>query len=66
MLEQRGVLVFPEIGLSDDEQIAFTETLGTFAAERAGEKLYSVTLDATVNARPTTCAGRCTGISTAP
>src|SRR6476661_2847720 len=27
LLEQRGVLVFPRIGLSDDEQIAFTQTL---------------------------------------
>ena len=51
LLEQRGVLVFPRIGLSDDEQIAFTQTLGTFAPERSGEKLYSVTLDTTVNAQ---------------
>jgi alpha-ketoglutarate-dependent taurine dioxygenase len=49
LLEQRGVLVFPQIGFSDDEQVAFTETLGAFAAERTGEKLYSVTLDSTVN-----------------
>ncbi|MDY6997242.1 MAG: TauD/TfdA family dioxygenase [Actinomycetota bacterium] len=49
LLEQRGVLVFPQIGFTDDEQVAFTETLGSLAAERAGEKLYSVTLDATVN-----------------
>ena len=51
LLEQRGVLVFPRIGLCDDEQIAFTQTLGTFAPERSGEKLYSVTLDTTVNAQ---------------
>ena len=49
LLEQRGVLVFPEIGFTDDEQVAFTETLGTLAAERQGEKLYQVTLDKTVN-----------------
>jgi alpha-ketoglutarate-dependent taurine dioxygenase len=49
LLEQRGVLVFPEIGFTDDEQVAFTETLGVFAAERAGEKIYNVTLDSTVN-----------------
>ncbi len=42
LLEQRGVLVFPQIGFTDDEQIAFTETLGTFAPEHAGEKLYKV------------------------
>ncbi|MCB2076114.1 MAG: TauD/TfdA family dioxygenase [Novosphingobium sp.] len=28
LLEQRNVLVFPEIGLSDEEQIAFTDLLG--------------------------------------
>jgi len=50
LLEHRGVLVFPQIGFTDDEQIAFTETLGAFAAERTGEKLYNVTLDTNVNA----------------
>lgn len=49
LLEARGVLVFPKIGFTDDEQIAFTETLGTFAAEGTGEKLYSVSLDKEVN-----------------
>lgn len=49
LLEQRGVLVFPQIGFTDDEQVAFTETLGTFAPERTGEKVYNVTLDTTVN-----------------
>ena len=36
LLEQRGVLVFPEIHFSDEEQIAFTKTLGTFEPERRG------------------------------
>lgn len=49
LLEQRGVLVFPQIGFTDDEQVAFTETLGTLATERKGEKVYNVTLDTTVN-----------------
>lgn len=49
LLEERGVLVFPKIGFTDAEQIAFTETLGTFAPERQGEKLYKVSLDAEVN-----------------
>jgi alpha-ketoglutarate-dependent taurine dioxygenase len=49
LLEQRGVLVFPRIGFTDDEQVAFTETLGAFAAERTGEKLYNVSLDTNVN-----------------
>ncbi|MBU9765349.1 TauD/TfdA family dioxygenase [Mycobacterium sp. TNTM28] len=49
LLEQRGVLVFPQIGFTDDEHVAFTETLGVAADERTGEKLYNVTLDASVN-----------------
>ncbi|HEX5143348.1 MAG TPA: TauD/TfdA family dioxygenase [Mycobacterium sp.] len=49
LLEQRGVLVFPQIGFTDEEHIAFTETLGVFAAEGTGERIYNVTLDATVN-----------------
>jgi alpha-ketoglutarate-dependent taurine dioxygenase len=49
LLEARGVLVFPRLRFTDDEQIAFTETLGTFAAEHRGEKLYKVSLDAEVN-----------------
>jgi alpha-ketoglutarate-dependent taurine dioxygenase len=49
LLETRGVLVFPKIDFTDDEQVAFTETLGSLATERKGEKLYNVTLDKTVN-----------------
>ncbi|MCV7317153.1 TauD/TfdA family dioxygenase [Mycolicibacillus parakoreensis] len=49
LLEQRGVLVFPQINFSEDEQVAFTETLGTVAAEQQGEQVYNVTLDTTIN-----------------
>lgn len=49
LLEQRGVLVFPQIGFTDDEQIQFTETLGTFAPEMRGDKVYKVTLDTKEN-----------------
>ena len=49
LLEQRGVLVFPKIGFTDAEQVAFTETLGTFASEIRGEKVYQITLDTKVN-----------------
>lgn len=49
LLERRGVLAFPEIGFTDDEQVTFTETLGTLATERRGERLYNVTLDTAVN-----------------
>jgi alpha-ketoglutarate-dependent taurine dioxygenase len=45
LLEQRGVLVFPEIKFTDEEQIAFTNTLGTFQPERDGGTVFKVTLD---------------------
>jgi alpha-ketoglutarate-dependent taurine dioxygenase len=49
LLEQRGVLVFPQIAFSDEEQVEFTKTMGTFAPEitdKAGsEKIHKITLD---------------------
>ncbi|MDG2002419.1 MAG: TauD/TfdA family dioxygenase [Novosphingobium sp.] len=55
LMEQRGVIVFPEINLTDDEQIEFTHTLGTFAHE-VGEgskdgkdSVYPITMDPKVN-----------------
>lgn len=51
LLEQRGVLVFPQIHFNDEEQVAFTNTLGTFAPEMAGEIVYKVTLDTKENSR---------------
>ncbi len=50
LLERRGVLVFPRIGFTDEEQVAFTRTLGTFAPELRGEEIYKVTLDTRANA----------------
>jgi alpha-ketoglutarate-dependent taurine dioxygenase len=51
LMERRGVLVFPQIGFSDEEQVAFTETLGKPAPEMAGELIYKVTLDSAANSR---------------
>jgi alpha-ketoglutarate-dependent taurine dioxygenase len=49
LLEQRGVLVFPEISFTDEEQVAFTKTLGTFERERQGGEVFKVTLDTKEN-----------------
>jgi len=49
LLEQRGVLVFPRINFTDDEQKAFTATLGRFANEIYGEDVFKITLDPKVN-----------------
>ena len=57
LLEARGVLVFPQIGFDDEQQIAFTQTLGAQAFENNGvaqangarQTIFKVTLDPMVN-----------------
>jgi alpha-ketoglutarate-dependent taurine dioxygenase len=57
LLEERGVLVFRSVHLDDDQQVAFTGTLGTFAhdnngvADANGERttIYKVSLDPDIN-----------------
>jgi alpha-ketoglutarate-dependent taurine dioxygenase len=57
LFDQRSVLVFPGVGFDDQQQIAFTQTLGTQAfenngvAQANGEKqaIFKVSLDPTVN-----------------
>ena len=49
LLEQRGVIVLPKIGFTDDEQIAFTRTLGLYAPEGEGGGPTKITLDAREN-----------------
>jgi alpha-ketoglutarate-dependent taurine dioxygenase len=51
LLERRGVLVLPQVNFTDQEQVAFTETLGKLAPEMAGESIYKVTLDTNANKR---------------
>lgn len=56
LLEERGVLVFPQIDLDDDQQIVFTETIGTQIDEYIGmelpegvrERIFKVSLDENV------------------
>jgi alpha-ketoglutarate-dependent taurine dioxygenase len=59
-LDAYDVLVFPRLGLSDAEQLEFTDRLGTridFAREAAGggapaSGIYTITLDPKVNSDP--------------
>lgn len=51
LIEQRGVLVYPEISFTDAEQVAFTKTLGTFMPEGEGEDVYNISLDPALNAK---------------
>lgn len=50
LMERRGVLVFPEVHFTDDEQVVFTQSLGKIAPENTGENIYKVTLDTKANA----------------
>ncbi len=39
LLQQRGVLIFPQVHFSDDEQVEFTKTLGTLAFDYNGQAM---------------------------
>jgi alpha-ketoglutarate-dependent taurine dioxygenase len=49
LLEERGVLVFKKVGFSDDEQIAFTKTLGTYTTEQADGTASKITVNPKLN-----------------
>lgn len=60
LIEERGVVVFPRIGISDAEQLAFTDRLGTRVnftsnlakGDDADPDIYKVTLDPKLNITP--------------
>jgi alpha-ketoglutarate-dependent taurine dioxygenase len=49
LLEDRGVLVFPGIGFTDEEQVAFTNLVGGVASEVRGEQVFKISLDKKIN-----------------
>lgn len=49
LLETSGVLIFPQINFTDEEQIRFTNLLGGNVNEIRGEAMFQVTLDAKIN-----------------
>jgi alpha-ketoglutarate-dependent taurine dioxygenase len=62
-LEERGVLVFPRIDVSDEQQLAFTDAIGGRADfmsskssvpghDAAAKDVYKITLDRTINTEP--------------
>jgi alpha-ketoglutarate-dependent taurine dioxygenase len=51
LLERRGVLVFKEIDFTDEEQVAFTKTMGKFLPEMEGQDVYNITLDEKLNSK---------------
>jgi alpha-ketoglutarate-dependent taurine dioxygenase len=60
LMEERTLVVFPEIGLSDEEQLELTDRLGSrvyYAANvpggtTAGADVYEVTLESEINSEP--------------
>ncbi len=59
-LETRGVLVFPRLNLTDEEQLKVTDSLGSRVnftqrvpgGDRAAKDVYTITLDKTQNDEP--------------
>tara|TARA_R110000824_G_scaffold36251_1_gene112814 strand:- start:587 stop:1426 length:840 start_codon:yes stop_codon:yes gene_type:complete len=49
LLEHRGVLIFPQVHFTDEEQLQFTGLLGGVAKEIRGEEVFKVSLDEKVN-----------------
>jgi alpha-ketoglutarate-dependent taurine dioxygenase len=57
LLQRRGVLIFPQVNFSDDEQVTFTGTLGTLAYDYNGfameggkqQAIFKVSLDEAVS-----------------
>lgn len=45
LLEERGVLVFPQVGFSEEEHIAFTATLGDYVPDRPDGAATEITID---------------------
>lgn len=45
LLEQRGVLVFPKVNFTTDEQIAFTKTLGNYVPDREDGRVTHISID---------------------
>jgi alpha-ketoglutarate-dependent taurine dioxygenase len=58
LLDKHGVLIFPRLGLSDAEQLAFTDKLGarvnftTSAPGGGAAGVYTITLDPKINNEP--------------
>jgi alpha-ketoglutarate-dependent taurine dioxygenase len=45
LLERRGVLVFRQVDFAEDELVAFTRTLGTFAPDLPGDRVTPISID---------------------
>lgn len=63
LVEDRGVVVFPRLGLTDEEQLAFTDSLGANVhflnreKDESADGIYEVTLDPEINDDPSLVKG---------
>ena len=48
LLDDRGVIVFPQVHFTDEEQVEFTKTLGKFVPEMHGD-IFKISMDKKVN-----------------
>jgi alpha-ketoglutarate-dependent taurine dioxygenase len=51
ILEQRGVVVFHDLHITDEQQVAFARTLGNIVASEGEGGIYKISLDKDVNQR---------------
>src|SRR4029078_9257382 len=51
ILEQRGVVFFRGLDITDEQQVAIARTLGAIAASEGESGIYKISLDKTVNQR---------------
>lgn len=51
ILEQRGVVYFRGLQISDEHQVAIARTLGTIVGNEGDDGIYKISLDASVNQR---------------
>lgn len=67
LLEKHGALVFPRLGVTDEEQLAFTDSLGARVnfmgnlpgSDRSTQDVYTISLDPTINTEPLYVLGSC-------
>lgn len=48
LLEERGVVIFPQVHFDDAEQVEFTKTLGKWVPEMNGD-IFAITMDKKIN-----------------
>ena len=64
ILEQRGVVFFRGLEISDEQQVAIAKTLGNIVKNEGEDGIYKISLDKNVNQRAEYLKGSCSGTLT--